>query len=137
MREIKFRAWDKNNKAMCKVKKILSFDGMMHLILDNPNADFWGNNYGANTGWVELMQYTGLHDSNGKEIYEGDIVCFQTFAPNTDWDDGIMIWVKSAVEWSDSLFAWVVKGQSNNSLNSIIKTGIEVIGNIYESEVSP
>ena len=52
MREIKFRAWDKINKEMCMVKKILDFKDSMHLILDSPNADIWGNNYGANTNFV-------------------------------------------------------------------------------------
>lgn len=61
MRDIKFRAWDKKFKKMVGLKGVQDFfsirsDGL-------PSND----NY-------ELMQYTGLKDKNGKEIYEGDIV---------------------------------------------------------------
>ena len=57
MREIKFRAWDKVNK---KWIKHFNVD-----LLNVPQMQF-----------VELMQYTGLKDKNGKEIYEGDIISF-------------------------------------------------------------
>ena len=70
MREIKFRAWDK------KISKMFSWEVMNRnriFALDSnlPNKDFLVVPNGEN---IELMQYTGLKDKNGKEIYEGDIV---------------------------------------------------------------
>ena len=63
MREIKFRAWEKS------LKQIIPVD----------NIDFEKRMVNTESVWrmfdeIELMQYTGLKDKNGKEIYEGDIL---------------------------------------------------------------
>jgi len=59
MREIKFRAWDKTQKYMYPDSNL----GQFFTAYDEYNDGDW-----------ELMQYTGLHDKNGKEVYEGDIL---------------------------------------------------------------
>ncbi len=61
MRDIKFRAWDKKDKTMGMV-----FDLFTEPIIGTVGA------FDRDT--IILMQYTGLKDKNGKEIYEGDIV---------------------------------------------------------------
>ena len=69
-REIKFRAWHEKNKEMVYEKPRLFGDcltsGDILNIYDNP------------------MQFTGLHDKNGKEIYEGDIIKFHTGVKSRD-----------------------------------------------------
>lgn len=62
MREIKFRVWDVINK------RILNYGEIMHL----PMWEVFPGTPEQRA--FNVMQYTGLNDKNGKEIYEGDIL---------------------------------------------------------------
>lgn len=75
-REIKFRAWGAERKEMLDDIDLLDWKAET---LNNPGD-----------GWT-VMQYTGLKDKNGAEIYEGDIVEDSNFGQREKWW-GVVVW---------------------------------------------
>lgn len=71
MREIKFRAWDPDMQSMSPVNPLISWIYDMTVALSEHDEKH------PPEGYLEkliFMQFTGLKDKNGKEIYEGDIL---------------------------------------------------------------
>lgn len=111
-REIKFRFWDK------KEKKMIYSDSEVFMRLDGTQIGHWKR------GWKEdivLLQYTGLHDKNGKEIYEGDIM---------KMEGGICPVI---VVWDYDRWVWKTKEGELAESFSGFHDEYEVIGNIYEN----
>ena len=123
MREIKFRAWDKSNEEMLEVEN-LSFNDMTDKVEIRTRiySDYF------NDEEMILMQYTGLKDKNGKEIYEGDIV---TAIINIDFEEDLNI--RGSVIYDDGETCYKAITKENDEYTLGWLDYLEVIGNIYEN----
>lgn len=135
-RQIKFRAWH------FQLKKMFSSDEMTHDQLALLPNGLFANIDGDNTSRSRIyshdeilpMQFTGLKDKNGKEIWEGDIISY-TF-------DSLLL--KAEITWNIHCGWWQYKyenaigGHATDKLwelltNTRFPKNVTVIGNIHEN----
>lgn len=121
-REIKFRCWDKDSKKMIP-------GGSFMDVSQTLGVDRWVFGMGIfnHPDDVEIMQYTGLKDKNGVEIYEGDIQTIPErayFGRPSKFPNKI-----ESVEWRNESGGWFV--QTNHLYR--VHARSEVTGNIYEN----
>ena len=111
-RIIKFRAWNKTSSKWMNLKDCIDIDnyGGVYPFVRTDKAE------------IELMQYTGLKDKNGVEIYEGDILRIgSSLIEEVKWV-GVGDWVGV----KQPMVGFI-------SYETIYPKPIEVIGNIYEN----
>ncbi len=127
MREIKYRMWNKKEKKMYDVG-VLDFDDKKAYMKGYLNHTV--SNYMYMFEDIELMQFTGLHDKNGKEIYEGDIV----HIPDDYEEYGFASGENYSIDYKDERFRLKPKYKPNACGYDLEYTDeLEVIGNIYEN----
>ena len=119
MREIKFRAWDKSSNKMLGVFAVGEYPQAFN--------EMQGEWYHPGMDNLEIMQFTGLHDKNGKEIWEGDVVihdhCSRVLNCKVEFHNGAFVAV--AIEKG--------KEYEHYDLSNGPSRGYEVLGNIYEN----
>lgn len=124
MREIKFRAWDKTNKRMmvfgkfwiCEIYKSLAWNICDYSKNENDGKYFldWDIDN------LEIMQFTGLLDKNGVDIYEGDI--FNIGDSN----------IKYMVDWFDCGLKGRQLGNKSWVGLDYWRELIEIVGNVHQ-----
>jgi len=132
MREIKFRAWDKDNKTMKTPDSIHWTGGEIDIVRVEEQQGVSENGVIFRKlipikDYI-LMQYTGLEDRNGKAIYEGDIIgnpiTVEKYQVKYSQDRFVISSLFDSMTTQRDGFYDLFQGCSN----------LEVIGNIYENK---
>lgn len=131
-RKIKFRVWDKEQRRMFSHKLIDSYD--------KDGVILWGDIFSGKDKTVELMQSTGLRDSTGVRIYEGDIVTVNGNTKTARLNKNYTITFKdgafcvtarhSRYSFNNSI---TIRDLMFQAVNANHKLVLIVIGNIYEN----
>jgi len=138
MREIKFRAWNSKDKHMFQIARFDLADYTVYSHL------FACEGYLGES--LKIMQYTGLHDKRGIDIYEGDVIAWLDIPIGEEQGQmltDVVIFENGCFRTKKykELISNLITG-SNGFMNSrgeyyfLKKHETEVIGNIYEVEES-
>jgi len=123
MREIKFRAWHKHFKQMSNT--IMTLGDTYFGFPNRTELRYW-----LHATDMEVMQFTGLRDKNGKEIWEGDVIHFN------GWDFRIKFGFDESIATTGFFH---IRRAKDVEIIAECKGGIdflaggEVIGNLYEN----
>ena len=146
MREIKFRAWDTKRNVLLYDLSPEIFIGIEGRIWEEHSDGATRETWYEETYDYIPMQYTGLEDKNGKEIYEGDILINSRMKADSKDEKARFV-----IEWDNDYSGFILKGVNvysnayregivdesaqwgKDKLNVNWVSEIKIIGNIYET----
>lgn len=139
MREIKFRVWDNDKKQMLYqednttrnssvMECQIAFDELGHCVF----VRYYGEDSCFEIKNTELMQYTGLKDKNGVEIFEGDIIKLSYLSP-LDNKEKVSLYRVEEMQNGYYAIKEVTDKQRGDSGLFLHFQRCEVVGNIYEN----
>ena len=135
MREIKFRAWDKDTKRMWDIETYHIADEYVDLIEPGKNiADINAERLWRKQSEIILMQFTGLHDKNERKIYESDILRVTTVEDGESYIATVKWFGDEGYPAFDLEGVPATRFYDANALSTIFNSGAEtceVIGNIH------
>jgi uncharacterized phage protein (TIGR01671 family) len=131
MREIKFRAWDQEQRVMHAHVQ----DWYDQMTEEDGEPYQTENSFGhvVSTRRYNVMQFTGLRDKNGREIYEGDIVASYERQRLPGRRRGKVVRKQFVIRYDAPQFMLGIDEDSAQYLTSGEARAYEVIGNIYEN----
>ena len=135
MREIKFRVWNKTDEEMCYLLE----NGWSFGPSEEVRAFSWEDVFAAQEQDLIPLQYTGLKDKNGREIYEGDVIryikVFYTDCSREEIEE-VSDPVIGSFYYAEDLYPGIQFEDGTGSLfwpGTIDSDEFEVIGNIHEN----